>query len=76
MEQHAFAVWTANCLLPLQTAFAGGLRSLQGCAAILAKTDVDFCDSGHGPGNDPFFNINSPEDLVTAERWLASGDRN
>jgi molybdopterin-guanine dinucleotide biosynthesis protein A len=74
-EQHAFAVWTADCLRPLEAAFAGGLRSLKGCAAILAKADVDFHESGNGPGNDPFFNINSPEDLVIAEQWLASAGR-
>jgi molybdenum cofactor guanylyltransferase len=67
MQRHpTFGLWPVALRDDLRTALTGGLRK------IVIWTD------GHGAGTavfdshpfDPFFNINTPEDIVTAEAHL------
>ncbi|MEH0071900.1 molybdenum cofactor guanylyltransferase MobA [Pannonibacter sp. Pt2-lr] len=65
-----FACWPVSLLPHLQDwVAAGNARAgqfLKDCGAI----EVDF--PLHEDGTDPFFNINTPEDLAEAERILAA----
>lgn len=67
------ALWTVGAFTELDAAFAAGVRSLYGAVAGLDAIDVDFSDVKDGPGNDPFFNINSPHDMAVAQAWLTAG---
>jgi len=70
----AFGVWRSSATADLQRLFDGGTRSLKEAASRLNGISLDF-SSGDGPGGDPFFNINRPQDLSAAEGWLkARGD--
>jgi molybdopterin-guanine dinucleotide biosynthesis protein A len=66
-----FALWPAGCREQLAHAFANNTRSMRDIERWLEATWADFAPEG-GPGGDPFFNINTPADLETAERWLAT----
>ncbi|HEY3777384.1 MAG TPA: molybdenum cofactor guanylyltransferase [Rhizomicrobium sp.] len=65
-----FALWPATCRLRLEQAFASGARSMRDIETWLAPDWADFAPEG-GPEGDPFFNINTPDDLAKAECWLA-----
>lgn len=65
-----FALWTVSWLQTLEAAFAKGARSMQTVENWLTPGWADFPPAG-GPEGDPFFNINTPADLESAERWLA-----
>lgn len=65
-----FALWPVSCLSKFETAFAEGARSMRSIENWLAPAWADF-PAGSGPHNDPFFNINTRDNLVIAERWLA-----
>lgn len=64
-----FALWPVGRHAQLEHAFANGTRSLRDLEHWLEPTWADFAPEG-GPDDDPFFNINTPEDLAAAERWL------
>jgi molybdenum cofactor guanylyltransferase len=64
-----FALWPVSCRARLQEAFAGGARSMRAIESWLTPAWADFPGQG-GPEGDPFFNINTPDDLATAEHWL------
>ncbi len=64
-----FALWPLVCRAQLQSAFAEGTRSLREVEHWLEPTWADFAAEG-GPDGDPFFNINTRDDLAAAERWL------
>jgi molybdopterin-guanine dinucleotide biosynthesis protein A len=66
---HIFALWPVACRVPLEAAFAGGLRGLRDIQDRLTPAWADFPAMG-GPKGDPFFNINTRADLETAEIWL------
>ena len=66
-----FALWPVACRDRLEQAFANKVRSMREIESELAPAKADF-PFGSGPGGDPFFNINTPEDLATAEAWIAS----
>lgn len=66
-----FALWPVSHLQTLQTAFAANARSMRSIENWLTPAWADFPPEG-GPDGDPFFNINTGEDLYTAERWLAA----
>jgi molybdopterin-guanine dinucleotide biosynthesis protein A len=66
-----FGIWRTNCSGQLATAFAAGCRSLRDVPDHLTVSVADFPD-GDGPDGDPFFNINTREELALAERWLAA----
>lgn len=65
-----FALWPLACRAQLQHAFANGARSMRDIERWLEPAWADFPKNG-GPDGDPFFNINTPEDLEAAERWLS-----
>ena len=65
-----FALWPLVCRAQLQHAFANGTRSMREIERWLEPTWADFPKNG-GPEGDPFFNINTPEDLAAAEDWLS-----
>jgi molybdopterin-guanine dinucleotide biosynthesis protein A len=69
-----FALWPVSCRAQLEQAFASGTRSLRDLEHWLEPTWADFAPEG-GPDGDPFFNINTHDDLETAERWLPERNR-
>jgi molybdopterin-guanine dinucleotide biosynthesis protein A len=69
-----FALWPAAARAQLQHAFVDGTRSMRDIEHWLEPTWADF-PGGGGPAGDPFFNINTPADLETAERWLSGSQR-
>jgi molybdenum cofactor guanylyltransferase len=71
-EHRAFALWDVTCAALLKSAFLEGLRSLRDVSGVLTKTVADFPSGPESAVGDPFLNINTPDDLVLAARWLAS----
>jgi molybdopterin-guanine dinucleotide biosynthesis protein A len=69
-----FALWNTQARAKIGTAFAVGVRGLHDAIAYVNSTVVDFSAAHHGPGGDPFFNINSPNDMAVARTWLKRGD--
>lgn len=65
-----FALWRVSCRQKLAAAFADGLRSLHAVDEVLACALVRFADDPAAPNGDPFFNINSVEDLARANALL------
>lgn len=63
-KHYTYGVWRTACRPALELAYAQGLRSLRGAAEALTVAYVDFRPN-------TFFNINCPEDLVSAEKLLA-----
>ena len=70
-EHHAFALWSAACAPVLRTVFLAGSRSIWCVADALTKAVADFPSAGEAPVADQFLNVNSPEDLALAAKWLA-----
>jgi len=70
-----FALWDVRARGKVETAFATGVRSLHDAIAYVNSTLVDFSTCRHGPGGDPFFNINSLEDMDVARAWLGEAAR-
>jgi molybdopterin-guanine dinucleotide biosynthesis protein A len=64
-----FALWPLACRAQLEHAFADGTRSMREIERWLEPTWADF-PKGDGPDDDPFFNVNTPENLAAAKRWL------
>jgi molybdopterin-guanine dinucleotide biosynthesis protein A len=64
-----FALWPVACRDRLDAAFAQGARSMAGVEDWLVPAWVGFSPEG-GPEGDPFFNINTRDDLEKAERWI------
>ena len=71
-EHHAFALWDVTCAAMLKSRFLAGLRSLRNTSGVLTKAVADFPVEPEGFIGDPFLNINTPDDLILAARWLAS----
>lgn len=65
-----FALWPVESRVRLERAFAGGVRSMHEVEHRLRPGWAEFAPES-GPDNDPFFNINTRDDLETAERWLS-----
>lgn len=66
-----FALWAVRLADDLYRALAGeGLRKVDRWTARHRMADVEFPVP---PEGDPFFNINTPEDLAAAEARLAGG---
>ena len=61
------ALWRVGVLDQLPFYLASGRRSLIGLAEHVGFAVEDW----GAPGCDPFFNVNAPEDLRTAESWLS-----
>lgn len=64
------AVWATRASTGIEAAFDAGARSLHRAISRLDAAQVDFSASEGGPGGDPFFNINSQEDMAAAQAWL------
>ena len=64
---HAVALWPITVRDDMRAALTGGERSVGRFAARYAVTRVEW------PGDpvDPFFNINTPDDLKRAEAIIA-----
>ena len=65
-RQPTFALYDVSLRENLRTALQGGLRKIIQWVEPLGCAPIVF----HGFGTDPFFNINTPEDLVHAEGLL------
>jgi molybdopterin-guanine dinucleotide biosynthesis protein A len=61
-------LWPVGLAAPLQTALDGGMRRVWDFLDRYRIARVPFGADGF----DPFFNINTPEDLVEAERLITS----
>ena len=80
--QPTFSLWHRNLLPEMRATAATGQGGLKFFTARLAYTVVDWDEkasggldgqrSGAEPG--PFFNVNTPEDIAIAERWLESSN--
>lgn len=68
-------LWATRACPRIEAAFETGVRSLHGAIARLGAVEVDFSDTDDGPGGDPFFNINSPEDMAVAQAWMMKRPR-
>jgi len=64
------ALWSVELLPKLETEFANGMRSATAWSEKISAKGVIF-DGGRV---DPFFNVNSREDLAEAERRIRSGE--
>ncbi|MBS0280259.1 MAG: molybdenum cofactor guanylyltransferase [Proteobacteria bacterium] len=62
-------LWAMRACPGIEAAFEAGVRSLHGAVSRLDAVEVDFSAIDHGPGGDPFYNINSPEEMATAQAW-------
>jgi molybdopterin-guanine dinucleotide biosynthesis protein A len=71
ISHRIFALWRVDCLPRLAAAFGDGERALHEAEHHLACSRADFAAQG-GPGGDPFFNINTQDDLDAAQQWLAA----
>jgi molybdopterin-guanine dinucleotide biosynthesis protein A len=65
-----FALWNIQARKKIETAFSIGVRGLHDAISYVNSALVDFSAVHHGPGGDPFFNINSPDDMAVAQAWL------
>ena len=61
-------IWRTQCAAAVADYLATGKRSLRGFAAAVGAAAVEW----DAEPTDPFFNINSPEDLAAAERRLST----
>jgi molybdopterin-guanine dinucleotide biosynthesis protein A len=66
-----FAFWPVACRPHLEHAFLSGTRSMRDIERWLEPAWADF-PKGGGPDGDPFFNINTPDDLKAAKQWLVA----
>ena len=62
-------LWTTRACAEVEAAFEAGVRSLHGAVSRLDAVEVDFSATDDGPGGDPFYNINSPEEMAVAQAW-------
>lgn len=60
-------LWRTNCLDQLAQYRKTGMSSLRGFAAQVGHVVVDW----PSVPRDPFFNINDPDDLEAARKWIA-----
>jgi molybdopterin-guanine dinucleotide biosynthesis protein A len=64
-----FSLWPIAALAEVERAFAAGERSPRRLIQSLPHRFVRFGADPTRP--DPFLNLNTPEDVETAERWMA-----
>jgi molybdopterin-guanine dinucleotide biosynthesis protein A len=60
-------MWRTSVIAQMPTYLSSGRRSLTGFAEHVGYTVEDW----GSPARDPFFNINTADDLAHAEAWLA-----
>ncbi|TNC74197.1 molybdenum cofactor guanylyltransferase MobA [Rubellimicrobium roseum] len=61
-------LWPVELAAPLRQDLAGGLRRVESFARAQGANAVEFPVPRGGP--DPFLNLNTPEDVAAALRWL------
>ena len=63
-------LWPVAVLFPLSTWLndGGNDRAIQAFLGQIGFDTVDVPDEPDAPGGDPFFNVNTPDDLAVAER--------
>jgi len=66
-----FALWSCDLAVPLRDALVGG--EMRGAGEFL-RTRRHVAVDWPVTSFDPFFNINTPDDLAQAEAWLAAGE--
>lgn len=64
------ALWRIAARGRIEASFEAGTRSLHGAIAAINGAAADFSAAQQGPGGDPFFNINSQQDMRVAQAWL------
>jgi molybdopterin-guanine dinucleotide biosynthesis protein A len=70
-----FALWPVALANDLQDALASGARKVGDWIGRHRHFTVEFAPAGHpGAPGDPFFNVNTPQDLAQAAAYLARGD--
>jgi len=65
------ALWPVALAGALEAALRAGERKIDAWTAHYGVAEAAFDDAGV----DPFFNVNRPEELAEAERWLAAANR-
>lgn len=71
-RHHVIALWRMEAAAEIEAALAQGLRKAETVVDRLRAVAVPFTDLEiNGQAIDPFFNINTPEDLALAETMLA-----
>ncbi|SIO46717.1 molybdenum cofactor guanylyltransferase [Rhodovulum sp. ES.010] len=65
------ALWRVDLRSPLRTALAAGTRRMEAFVGARGAVPVTFAIGAV----DPFFNVNTPDDLASAERYLAENAR-
>lgn len=71
-DHPAFAAWDVALRDDLRAALAAGTRRMRDWMDAQGAARVDFARDAAGA--DPFFNINTPDDLVAARRRVAEQD--
>lgn len=66
-------LWPLSLAPRLRDYLASGQRAVHGWAKVVQAEPVRFTAPDVGP--DPFFNINTPEDLDRAAQWLKTYDK-
>lgn len=66
------AFYPASCLVPAQERSRRGIHSLKGLLDALSVRLVAAEELGCSPSEDPFLNVNTPEDALAAEAVLAA----
>jgi len=67
---YAFGLWRPQSAPKVAQALGRGVRSLRDVESFVSRAFCDF-PPGDGPSGDAFFNVNRPQDLATAQAWLA-----
>lgn len=71
-RHHVIALWRIEAAAEIEAALAQGLRKAETVVDRLRAVAVPFADFEiNGRAIDPFFNVNTPEDLALAETMLA-----
>jgi molybdopterin-guanine dinucleotide biosynthesis protein A len=61
-----FGLWRMSCAPAVHTLLGEGVRKMKDAIGRFSYASVDF----EAESPDPFFNINTPEDLAQAEAWI------
>lgn len=69
-DHPTFALWPVRVIDDLRRGLAAGKARVTGFADQQGAVRCDFPAFGAGVGTDPFFNLNTPEDLARAEALL------
>ncbi|MDQ8698766.1 molybdenum cofactor guanylyltransferase MobA [Hyphomicrobium sp. LHD-15] len=72
-RHHVIALWSLECTGAIEAALTRGERRVEAIVDRLGAVAVPFPDfDAAGRGIDPFFNINTPDDLAFAETIMTT----